>query len=255
MKLLPVLLISFLLSYSNANAQLSPPGLGDTHDAFWSAIGVQQKISEKTTSMTYVGEGRISGPNDNDMMKEQSILVLNEEMYHAINPSWKYSYALSYRRQDLYGDNTAYEVKHPEIQQEFRVYGRLSNSRTLGRMKWKNTLRQEVRKFYTPDFDNPEDVMQLRTRLKTQLTLQLGSTNENHITGSAEALFSISDETNAGWGSFGYKESRFCLYYSYAPKSLPVTFDVGYMNDLMGYGHDVADASYLAFDIILENPF
>lgn len=255
MKVLPVLLICLFLNYTNANAQLSPPGLGDTHEAFWSAIGVQQKINEKTTSMTYFGEGRISGAGSNDMMKEQSILVLNEEVYRAVNKNWKYSYALSYRRQDQYGNYSPYELEHPAIQQEFRVYGRLSNTISVNRLKWKNTIRQEVRKFYTPDFDNPEDVMQLRTRLKAQVSLQLGSTNENRLTGSAEALFSISDETNAGWGSFGYKESRFCFYYSYAPKSLPVTFDVGYMNDLMGYGHDVADANYLAFDIILENPF
>lgn len=253
MKSLHIIYLATFFCLFTAHAQLSPPGLGNTHDAFWSAVGVQQKITEKTTSMTYFGEGRISGPDSNDLMQEQSILVLNEEIYHTLSPKWTYSYALSYRRQDEYNSISPYELQDPAIQQEFRVYGRLSNTIAMGAVKWKNTIREEARKFYTPDFDNPEDIFQLRTRLKTQLSVSLDK--QNKLTGSAEALFSVGDETNEGWGSYGYKESRFCFYYSYAPQSLPVTFDVGYMNDLMGYGHDVSDANYLAFDIIVKDPF
>jgi len=255
MKVLPHIFFALLFCFLPAYAQLSPPGLGNTRDAFWSAIGVRQKISEKTTSMTYFGEGRISGPESNDLMKEQSILVLNEEIYHKLSPKWQYSYALSYRRQDIYSTNKPYELHDPAIQQEFRIYGRMSNTIALGRARWKNTVRQEARKFFTPHFDNPEDIFQFRTRLKTQFTVPLGMSNENHLIGSAEALLSISDERHEGWGNYGYKESRFCFYYSYAPKSAPVTFDVGYMNNLIGRGHNVTDAHYLAFDIILEKPF
>ena len=251
MKNLALIATSFFC-LTNVNAQLSPPGLGDTNDAVWSAIGVQQKINKKNTSLTYIGEGRISGPDSHDIMKEQSILVINEEVYHSINKHWKYSYALSYRRQHEYEDAAPEAIA---IQQEFRLYGRLSNAIVLGRVKWKNTIRQEARKFYTPDFNTVEDLFQFRTRIKTQLTVPLGSSDANKLTGSAEALFAISDERSEGWGNYGYTESRFCFYYTYKPQSLPVIFDVGYMNDLMGYGHAVADASYLAFDVILENPF
>jgi hypothetical protein len=252
MKTVHFILIASLFYFANANAQLSPPGLGDTNEAFWSAIGVRQKIAKNTTSVTYVGEGRISGPASHDFIKEQSIMVVNEEVFHSINYNWKYSYALSYRRQHEYGDT---EQQAIAIQQEFRIYGRLSHTLTIGRAKWKNTLRQEARKFYTSDFNSVEDIFQLRTRMKTQLSVPLGSGNVNKLTGSAEALFAISDERAGGWGNLSYKESRFCFYYSCTPGSLPVTFDIGYMNDLMGYGHDVSDASYLAFDVILNDPF
>jgi Protein of unknown function (DUF2490) len=241
-----------LLYFANANAQLSPPGLGDTNDALWSAIGVAQKINQKNTSVTYIGEGRISGPDSHDFTRKQSILVINEEVYHTISPNWKYSYALSYRRQNEYAEAAPEAIA---IQQEFRLYGRLSNTQALGRIKWKNAIRQEARKFYTPDFNTVEDIFQLRTRVKTQLSVPIGSSDANKLTGSAEALFAISDERGEGWGNYGYTESRFCFYYTYKPVSLPVTFDIGYMNDLIGYGHDVADASYLAFDVILEDPF
>ena len=73
--------------------------------------------------------------------------------------------------------------------------------------------------------------------------------------GSAEALFSITNDSSKGWGKPDYKESRFCLYYCYSPDDFPVTFDIGYMNDLIGYGSHITDASYLAVDIIIKNPF
>lgn len=73
--------------------------------------------------------------------------------------------------------------------------------------------------------------------------------------GSAEALFAMADDKTEGWDDPEYKEARFCLYYSYSPHNMPVTFDIGYMNDLIGNGHDTEDASYIAMDIIIKDPF
>lgn len=258
MKSLKIFNLLFLLLAStlNCNAQLSPPGLGTTQTAFWGALGVKQKLDIKNTSMTYLGIGRISDPEgDSDPFKKQSIIVLNEEIYHKLNTHWQYSYALSYRRQNQYESNAPYELESPSIKQEFRGYGRISYTTGIGVVKWKSTYRQEIREFYTPDFEIPEDDFQLRSRFKTQATLPLDNDSENSLLGSAEALFSISNDNARGWGDYEYKESRFCLYYSYAPHSIPVTFDVGYMNDLIGHGHHIKDASYLAFDVVLENIF
>jgi hypothetical protein len=250
-----LLTLYFCFSFcATALAQLSPPGLGETNTASWSALGVKQKFSEKNTSTTYVGLGRISGPEAENPFSNPSILVFNEEVSHKINKSWQYSYAVSYRRQHDYDEG----FKVPEaagIKQEFRLYGRLKYTVDLGGPKWTTTLRQEARKFYTDNFEQVSDGFQLRTRVKTQLSVPLDSDSENNILGSAEALFSIADDRNEGWEKPAYKESRFCLYYSYAPNSLPVTFDIGYMNDLIGYGRHTTDANYLAMDIIIENPF
>lgn len=245
----------FALFFSfTAIAQLSPPGLGSTNTAFWSAVGVKQKLSEKNSSITYVGMGRISGIESNNAFSMPSILVLNEEFNHKLNKNWSYSAALSYRRQRQY-DEGFEELESTVVNQEFRVYGRLKYSVDLGSAKWSTTFRQEVRKFYTADFAQVPDGLQLRSRLKTQLLFPLDSDKENSLMGSAEALFAIANDSGTGWGTPAYKESRFCLYYCYSPDSLPVTFDVGYMNDLMGHGHHTTDASYLAVDIIIENPF
>lgn len=250
------LLFMFSIGILSCTAQISPPGLGTTQTAFWSAVGVKQKLDTRNSSVTYIGIGRISDPEgDADPFKKQAILVLNEEIYHKINSNWQYSYALSYRRQDQYEHERPYRAETPSIQQEFRSYGRISYTAAVGEVKVKSTLRQEVKKFYTPDFGEVEDGLQLRSRFKTQATVALDGDHENSLLGSAEALFSISDDNMQGWGDYEYKESRFCLYYSYTPHTIPVVFDVGYMNDLAGHGHHLKDSNYLAVDIILENVF
>lgn len=243
-----------LICYGSSHAQLSPPGLGETHSAYWNAAGIRQKINEKNTSVTYVGTGRISGPEDENPLNKPSIFVVNEEIYHKINPAWQYSYALSYRRQYHY----SHLVQNPddaEIHQEYRAYGRISHTNTFGNFKWKNTLRQEVRRFFDAEFGNINNSLQLRTRLKTQLSAGIDAAKTSSVSASAEVLFSIPHDATENWGNYEYKESRFCLYYTYKPKEMPVTFDLGYMNDLIGTGHDIVDANYIAFDIILENPF
>jgi len=251
--LLYTLFLSFIFTQS-VMSQLTPPGLGETKTAFWSAMGVSQQLDEKNSSKTYFGLGYISGDHETDPLHAPSIFVLNQEFYHKLNPNWQYSYALSYRRQHEY-DESFEVMESDEIKQEFRAYGRIGYSVDLGSFKWTTTLRQEVRKFYSEDFAQVPDGLQLRTRLKTQLLFPLDNDKENSIMGSAEALFAIADDRDTGWGNPEYKESRFCLYYSYSPNDFPVTFDVGYMNDLIGYGHHITDASYIAMDIVINNPF
>lgn len=251
--LLFTLYFSFIFSVASL-AQLSPPGLGKTNTAFWSAVGVKQKLDDKNSSTTYFGLGRISGAQGNDPFNMPSIYVINQEFYHKLNSNWTYTAALSYRRQHEYDEGFDNE-ESSTINQEFRAYGRLQYTTNFDKSKWTTTLRQEVRKFYTDDFNQVPDGLQLRTRLKTQLLVPLDNDSENSLMGSAEALFAIADDNDTGWSNFAYKESRFCLYYSYSPDNLPVTFDVGYMNDLIGNGHHITDVSYLAMDIIIENPF
>jgi hypothetical protein len=56
------------------------------------------------------------------------------------------------------------------------------------------------------------------------------------------------------WTTFGYKETRFCFYYSIDPKNSSFIYSIGYMNDLIGQLH-AKSVSYLAMDVIWENPF
>jgi hypothetical protein len=247
------LFLSLIFSTS-AFSQLTPPGLGETETAFWSAVGVSQKLDEKNTSKTYVGTGYISGAASANPFNAPSIVVLNQEFYHKLNSKWQYSYAFSYRRQHEYDEG--FDVPEAAgIKQEFRVYGRIGYTAHIGSLKWAATLRKEARKFYDNNFAQVPDGFQLRTRLKTQLTLPLDTNAANSLIGSAEVLFAMANDSHEGWNEPDYKETRFCLYYSYSPKDYPVTFDIGYMNDLIGYGDHIADVSYFAMDIVIKDPF
>ena len=241
-----------LFSIPNVQAQISPPGLGETNSASWWAIGVKQKLDEKNTLTTYIGNGRISGPEESDPYGYPSIWVMNAELSHSLRKNWKYNAALSYRRQNEYEDTYNDPLF---IKQEFRVYGRISHTMPLNRFKWTNTFREEVRKFYDAGFGAVANDWQLRTRIKTQLFYSLDHDNEHSLMASAEALFSIANDNTEGWDNPKYKEARFCFYYTFAPKNLDMTFDIGYMNNLIGTGNAVEDGSYVAVDIVIENPF
>lgn len=253
-----VLAVLFMTVFSSSYAQLSPPGLGKAKTASWFAFGIKQSLDslEHKVSTTYVGLGYKSDPDNNNPSTNMAILVLNEEISNRYHQNWEYSYALSYRRSNLYDSSAPYEELNPAIEQEFRVYGRYSYITGNNGFKWKNTIRQEFRKFYNPDFTNTDENFQLRTRLKTQLNVDLGTQNIHHIIVSAEALFAISKENypKSDWSKFSYKESRLGLYYSITPQNIPFTFDLGYMHNIIGKS-DVINVNYVALDVVWRNPF
>src|ERR1044072_3690643 len=104
MRILFFTLILFLFSLQ-LHAQISPPGLGETNNASWSAIGIKQKLSEKNFLTAYIGNGMISGEEEADPFSHPSLLVFNGEFYHKFAKNWKYSTALSYRRQNEYEES------------------------------------------------------------------------------------------------------------------------------------------------------
>jgi hypothetical protein len=252
-----ILFFAFLLLTRQILGQISPPGLGAAKTVSWFAFGVKQELDtlKKWQSMSYIGLGRKSNPNNYNPLFKSSILVLNQEFYHQFHKHWQYSIALSYRRQDQYDDNPPYEHEIPNIEQEFRLYSRFSYILKTSRIKFVPTFREEFRKFYSPNFRNVPEDFQLRSRLRLQLTVTLNAKKTQRLIVSSEQLFSVSKETTPNtWTDFNYRESRFSLYYSLAPQSIPFIFSIGYMNNIVGYKSPLS-VNYLAFDIIFVNPF
>lgn len=244
----------------NCYPQISPPGLGKAHTADWFAVGVRQDLgtveNKGWQSMTYIGIGHKSNPDNYNPFSKSAILVLNQEFYNQFHNDWQYSLAVSYRRQDEYAESPPFKHDTPRIKQEFRLYGRLTYTLIkTSRIKLASTFRQEFRKFHIPNTINESEDFQLRSRFRLQLTANLNSKNTQRLITSAEQLFSISKEnTYNTWTDFNYRESRFLLYYSYAPETLPYIFNVGYMNNLVG-NKKPYDVHYLAVDIVIKNPF
>ncbi|PUV26086.1 DUF2490 domain-containing protein [Sphingobacterium sp. DR205] len=256
-KLIPIVL--FLgIHINTVYGQVSPPGLGKAKTASWSVLGLRRKLDSAGTkeALTYIGLGTKSTPDDSNPFHKQAIWVLNHEVYHKFAPNQQYSYALSYRRQNVYDEKIPY---HNEgVEQEFRLYGRYAYTVKLNeRWKWKNTLRQEFRKFFTADFHKAEENFQFRTRLKSQVNFKISDKNKQELALSAEGLFAISKLNEPDtWSSFGYKETRLGFYYMTDIPKTPLRLDVGYMNDLIK-GYDQVDfgVHYLAVDLIWNLPY
>lgn len=257
-KILILFVLLTVISLENSYAQLSPPGLGKARTAFWSAFGIKHKLDAlgKKESMTYFGLGQKSDPDNYNLLENQAILVLNHERYHNFKPNQQYSYAVSYRRQNNYESQAPYRSEG--VEQEFRIYGRYSYTVPIAdRWKWKNTIRQEFRKFYTTDFRPTDENFQFRTRLKTQLVYNFASKNKQALALSAEGLFAISKyNTNEKESKLGYKETRLGLYYFFQIPKTPFSMDIGYVNNLIkGYQAAKSGVHYLAVDLIWTIPY
>lgn len=244
-----------LLSYT-AYSQVSPPGLGAAKAASWFAFGLKQRFgrSKKWQSMSYIGMGRKSNPDNDAPFLKPAIWVLNQEFYHQFHPNWQYSMALSYRKQNEYNDDPPYGQTQAGYKREWRLYGRMAYSRSSERLKFTTTLRQELRTFVHPLAEAAGELLQLRSRLKFQLAVNLDKRKIHRLIAGYESLFSVSriDQADA-WTPFRYQESRFTLYYAVSPLNMPFTIDLGYMNDLVGFKSPYS-VHYLALDVVFNNP-
>jgi hypothetical protein len=247
---------SLVFLWFSLKGQISPPALSNTNTSAWAAFAIRQSfdsLSQKQ-SITYIGKGTMSHPTNGNPFEKQGILVINEEFFHQFRPNWQYSVALSYRRQHEYTDLPPYGPDLPPLRQEMRLYGRFTYLWKGRRLRFAATVREDFRKFFTPDFHHWDETFQLRSRLRTQLGLQLDREKIHRLSLSAEALFATSYFLSTrSWSPFSYREMRLCLYYSIDPADFPLTFNFGYMNNLVGRRFHTAH--YLAMDIIWENPF
>lgn len=235
-------------------AQFSPPGLGETNAAAWFAVGIKEKLSSKKNieSETFIGIGTITNPDNYNLFQNPSIYVLNEEIKHHFKPHWKYSIAASYRWQNKYKATPSFELDAPNTRQEIRFYGRFAYINTFHKIKYSLSYRPEIRFFYNPNFKSPMEIKEFRSRLRGKIDLNLNASKTKKIITSAELLFATSKTTQ--WSPLKYKESRFCLYYSVTIPKQKITFNVGYMNNVLGEKFNKC-VHYLAIDVVFKNPF
>lgn len=248
-----IILLGILLN-SKCLAQISPPGLGKANTASWFAIGLKQNLNKKDniTSTTYFGLGRISNPDNYNLFYKQALYVINEEIAHKFKKNWKYSLALSYRWQNKYQTTPPYGLDVPKAQQELRFYSRFSYLNSFRKLEYSFSYRPEIRFFFNPDFTTATKNTQFRSRLRGKVAFNLNSLHTHKIITTTELLFSTTHKNR--WSKFEYQEVRFCLYYSVSFPKQKIELNIGYMNDLTGKSF-LTDVNYLAFDIIIKNPF
>lgn len=240
-------------------AQVIPPGLGDTRTASWFALSFKQDLgapeAKDWQSVTYLGAGTMSNPDSRNPFDKPAIFIVNQEFKKRFQQHWEYTLAVSYRRQNEYADDPPYEKSDPAIKQEFRLYGRLSYTLKFSSAEITPALRQEIQRYYTPGFHNFPEIMRLRSRFRLKFSIPVDKDKKHRILLFSEQLFSTSQmNSTKQWTRFRYQDSRFSLYYSWSPADVPLTFNVGYMNNLKGTKSPVS-IHHFGLDISWHNPF
>lgn len=253
------LTVLFLLLFpAFVSGQIIPPGLGDVDAGSWMALGLKQdmgKENSRWTSSTYIGAGRKSTPDRKNPFEKHAILVFNQEFNHRFHSRWEYSIAASYRRQDLYKKDAPAIHDDPRFKQEMRLYGRMSYLLKISTLEITPTFRQEVMKYYTPDFSDFTESMRIRSRFRIKMSFPFDAAKVHRLSLYSEQLFSVSQSGTSGeWGSFQYSDSRFSVYYSLSPQQAPFSVNIGYMSNVAGRGPDYT-GNYVGVDLILKNIF
>lgn len=258
MKLIQRLFIfSFFWIFSSSLfSQVIPPGIGKTNLAYWIAGSIQQEIDSKRkwTSNTYIGVATESHPDQYNPFRKMGIIIVNQAFQHQFYKHWRISVEALYANNYKYFEQSPYSLS--AIQQEFRLYGRLSYTWNIGKvMEITPTYRQEMQKYFTTDFQHPNETFRIRSRFRIKLGFHLTRDKQHQLLLFSEQLFSTSYLLNSqSWTPFQYKDSRFSLYYSFSPKNTAVTLNLGYMNNLIGTQNRWS-THFIAMDLVWKNPF
>src|SRR5699024_767688 len=143
----------------------------------------------------------------------------------------------------------------PRFKQEMRLYGKISYLYKVLNFDITPTLRQEVIKYYTPDFKDYSESLRIRSRFRIKVGLPLDANNIHRISLYSELVVSVCQSgVSNGWGSFNYSDSRFSVYYSWSPLQVPFSIDIGYMYNVVGKEPEYT-GNYLGIDFVLKNIF
>lgn len=253
------LILVLMFNFSSSFAQLTPPGLGaNSRINGWFAVGFNQKLDSagRFTSMSYLGIDGQSVMNRYNVFDRLGIFVVNEEVKYRMKNNWNTSLAVSYRQQNVFEDNpTSVLPELSHFKREFRVYGRIGKTWNLS---WKPsvTLRQEWRKFYTPEFQDWKISSAFRTRLKFQSEINLTRSKRLKAILGAEFLFATEFlESKKEWGNFNYSESRLSAFLSFSSKNKAVSYNLGVMDDILESDHRLKEIPYVSFALVFNNIF
>ncbi|MBS1681633.1 MAG: DUF2490 domain-containing protein [Bacteroidetes bacterium] len=257
------LVFSVIYTFGNttAYAQLSPPGMEDTHFVLWGAIGINQSIGKKWFNQSYIGGARFSQPNNNSILKRQAIYVVEQQTYRKFGQHWSLGLCVSLRGQNMYMDDPPYDNEIPSIRREMRYYLRLFYRHKTGRFSFAYSLRPEWRRFYSPDWSHYyESPQMMRYRAKAHVGISLNPSKTKSFIFMNEFLFvNVQNRQPSGalaWQPLAMSEDRICTYFRQVFTKPAVAVDIGLMQQLnMQNGKFVSDYVHFAFDVILMDPF
>lgn len=253
--------VFFLLSTSPLFAQVTPPGLDGTQATGWVAVAFNQELGKNLTLIAYGGMGRMSDPDSWALLHKPSIKIYNQEFQYKFSNRWQLSLVQSFRVQNLYAKKEPYEAEDPAHRYEIRYYARLYHKHNFGKTVATYSFRPEIRTFYTPSWEPASRPLELRFRLKGQLSVPLNANKTNFIIVANEVLTALTEhrveapsDRRHTWTPYRFTEDRLALYFRHVFTKADVTLNVGVMEQFRS-GDFLKPVSHLAFDVSFQNPF
>ncbi|HTA62136.1 MAG TPA: DUF2490 domain-containing protein [Bacteroidia bacterium] len=257
----------FLLVTSKTFSQIGAEAQGG-RASLWAAFGIDQKISERWLSVTDIGYGRHSDPNNNTFLKRQGLNVLTQDFIYKANKHWSFSVSMGYWRRNFYDDNIPYNVRNypQQFRNEIRPYQKTYYHHAIKNIKVTHVLRTDYRFYYDQTFNHRwATPFEFRARYLQSWKIPLTKNKKNFIIPIDEVLTAIdkysatvAQQKNSRWSPYQFTENRLSLYYRRSLFNQKIDIDLGimcqYWRDKPGIS--TFNTSYnIMFDIIIKEPF
>lgn len=236
--------------------------------SLWAAIGLDQELSKKWLSITDIGYGRHSDPNDVLLLKRQGLNVLTQDFVFKMNEHWHFAFSFGYWRRNAYDEKAPFDARLTpySFRNEIRPFQRIYYRHRLGGIRISHGLRADYRFYYNEDFSGTWTTpFEFRARYIQAWRIPLTKDGLNWFIVNDEVLTAIDRYsgtvtalTGTNWSPYQITENRFSLYYRRSIKERTIDLDIGIMHQYWRDkpGLNTFNLSYnLMFDIIIRNPF
>ncbi len=256
-------LISCLLCIVTGESigQISPPGLDGAKVVGWAAVGFTQTVSPRWSVTTYAGTSTQSTFANDVFWKKPAISVINQEWAYQFASHWQLVMAGSLRSQSLYEETPPYEPKQPAVRREIRGYARLFFRHQQGsKLNWAHSFRPEYRRFFGPGWQEWPTPVQIRLRLKSQLSYPLNPAKTTLIIAANEVLTTIdgvNDLPNRPlkWSPYRVSEDRLSMFIRRTLHKPAVNLDAGLMHQFWwdANAQKIRYTAYLSVDLLFRD--
>jgi len=236
--------------------------------SLWLALGIDQKISKRWLSVTDIGYGRHSDPNNNALVKRQGLNVLTQDFIYKANTHWHFAFSIGYWRRDFYDDNIPYNSRNypQQFRNEIRPFQKAYYSHSLKNIIITHVFRTDYRFYYDQNFtDKWPTPFEFRARYLQVWKISLTKDKKNFIIPMDEILTAVDKysatialQKKSKWSPYQFIENRFSLYYRRSLLNQKIDIDLGVMYQ---YWRDkpgvlTFNTSFnLMIDIIIKEPF
>ncbi len=253
-----------MLKYSSAQIGAEAQG---GQASFWTALGIDQELSKKWLSVTDLGYGRHSDPDNIQFAKRQGLNVFTQDFIYKPNSHWHFAFSFGYWRRNFYSEDLPFDARQfpYQFRNEVRPFQKIIYVSNLKNIKIIHTFRTDYRFYYN---QNLSDIwttpFEFRARYMQAWKFPLTKNLKNWFIINDEVLSAIDNyssktkiATGNSWSPYQITENRFSVYYRRVFGN-KIDIDIGVMHQYWRDKPGVANfnVSYnLMFDIIIRDPF